>query len=298
MPKVTYDSLKQQLEQGDSLSLKSTEGVVALNTGSVNTATTGSKPAINFPMDDFSYESALVGKKSDLNKLLSLTDSDGQKVNGYAGSQLIFNSDRVVINSRLDYLMLCGQAGIVISSPGNVNIDADDAVTIYGEDGLYLGVPGKGVGLDEGGGVKKLPKTKADATIDTDYEPLVLGLKLANLLEDLLISLKNATILTSTGKAYFREDTMYDLACLQSRLPEILSTYGYIDGISHEVPDPPPEPPTISDTLSTSVTGTTAGPTSTAGTDTVTGNASTTITSPLQNQPDYFETQSPYPDLD
>lgn len=297
MPVVTYDSLKQQLEQGDTLSLKSSQGVVIPNTGSATTATTGSKPAIDFPMDDFSYESSLVGQKSDLNKLLSLTDSDGQKVNNFAGSQLILNSDRVVINSRVDYLMLCGQAGIVISSPGNVNIDSDDGITLYGEDGLYLGVPGKGKGLDEGGGVKKVPLTKADATVDTDYEPLVLGLKLANLLEDLLITLKNATILTSTGKAYFREDTMYDLACLQSRLPEMLSTYGYIDGISHEVPDPPPEPPTVSATVPTSVTGTTAGPSSTSGTDVTTGNASSTVTSPLQDRPDYYETQTPYTDL-
>ncbi len=244
MPVVTYDSLKQQLEQSDSLTLNSTTGVVTPVTGSVSSAVTGSKPIIDFPMDDFSYESSLVGKKEDLNKLLSLTDGDGQKVNGYAGSQLIFNSDRVVINSRLDYLMLCGQAGIAISSPGNVNIDSDEGVTIYGEDGLYLGVPGKGAGLDEGGGVKKVPKTKADPTLDTDYEPMVLGLKLVNLLEDVLIALKNATILTSTGKAYFREDTMYELACLQARLPEMLSTYGYIDGISHEAPDPAPEPPT------------------------------------------------------
>ena len=295
MPIVTYDSLKQQLNQSDALSLPSTDGIAVPSTPTGSVSPT--QPKIDFPMDDFSYESSLVGQKSDLNTLLSLSDGDSAKKNNYAGSQLLFNSDRIVINSRVDYLMLFGQAGVAISSPGNVNIDADDGITLFGEDGLYLGVPGKGKSLDEGGGVKKMPKTKAEATLDEDYEPLVLGLKLVNLLEDLLITIKNATILTPTGKAYFREDTMYELACLQARLPEMLSTYGYIDGISHEMPDPAPEPPSTVSETTPQTTGTTVGPTSTAGTSIEPGIVSNNTSGPLQDQPNYFETQNPYDDI-
>jgi len=294
MPTVTYSTLRQQVDQTDSLKLGISDGLVP--SGSVTnppSASIESRP-INFPMDDFSYESGLIGKKSDLNKLLSLTDGDGIKKNNYAGSQALINSDRVIVNSRLDYLMLFGESGVAISSPGNVNIDAEDGVTLYGEDGLYLGVPGKGIGLDEGGGNKKTPKNKAEPTLDNDYEPVVLGLKLANLIEDLLITIKNATILTPTGKAYFREDTMYELACLQARLPEMLSTFAFVDGISHEPTDPAPEPPTTLSEPSSLVTGTTSGATVGANSTTQPGSATSVITSPLQDRPDYFETNNPY----
>jgi hypothetical protein len=83
----------------------------------------------------------LPGAKQDLNVLLSLKDGKGGKQNNFGGSQILLNSDRIVVNSRVDYLMLCGESGIAISSPGSVNIDADDAVTIYGDDGFFLGVP-------------------------------------------------------------------------------------------------------------------------------------------------------------
>jgi hypothetical protein len=280
---ITYDSLQQQLNQSDPTTLNSTNRVPS----PVVTNTNQSGSAIDLPMDDFSYESS-VGKKSDLDNILSLKDGDGAKLNNYDGSQLLLNSDRVIINSRTDYTMLFGQAGVAISSPEDVNIDADAAVTIYGDDGLYLGVPGKGLSLEEGGGVKKMPKTKAEATLDENYEPMVLGLKLVNLLEDLIITIKNATIITPTGKAYLREDTIYELACLQARLPEMLSTYGYIDGISHEIPDPAPEPPAQTQASSDVVVGTTAGPTSNIGSMGSQPNDTPLTGGPLEDQSDYF----------
>jgi hypothetical protein len=140
--------------------------------------------------------------------------------------------------------MIFGQQGIVLSSKGNINLDADDAITAFGENGVFIGVPGKGKSIEDGNGNKKIPKTKADPTVDQNYEPLVLGIKLANLIEDLLITLKNATLLTPVGKGYFREDVMYELACIQARIPEILSTYAYVDGISHEPVSKAPTAPT------------------------------------------------------
>lgn len=197
----------------------------------------------------------------DLNTLLDIKPGGGGKVNNYGiGSQVLINSDRIIFNARLNYLMLFGEEGVAISSPGNVNIDADDAITLYGEDGLYLGVPGKG---DTTGKITKAPKTKADPTLDNDYEPVPLGSKLVGVLEDILVTLKNATILTPTGKAYFREDVMQDLRGIQARLPEILSTNVFIDGVSHEAPDAGPSFVTDSTEPSTNVTGTTLGSSST-----------------------------------
>ena len=268
------------------------EGMSGTFTGQV-TIEVPQLPPIQFPMEDYTYESNIAGQVQDLNKLLDLKDGGGGKKNNYAGSQVLINSDRIIMNSRTNYLMLFGQAGVAISSQGNVNIDAEDAVTIYGEDGLFLGVPGKG---EAKGNKEKAPKTKAEPTLDNDYEPLVLGTKLANLLEDLLIVLKNATLLTPVGKGYFREDVMYEFASLQARIPEMLSTFGYIDGISHEAVDPAPEPPKTVTEPPTTLTGTVTG-TFTGTTSGVDPNApSTQITNPLANQPDFFEPVSLYGD--
>lgn len=286
---ITYNSLLQQYNQTDA-SLKNVDGVVDSIPNTNPNPTTAGTP---LPTDEYTL-SALAAPRQGLEDLLGIKNGTNEIVNNYrGGSQVLINSDRIILNSRTDFTMICGAKGVSISSIADVNIDADEAVTLYGDRGLFLGVPGKGKGLDEGGGVTKVPKTKAEATLDEDYEPMVLGQKLVNLLEDLLITIKNATVITSTGKAYFREDTLYELACLQARLPEMLSTYGYIDGISHEVPDPAPEPPASLSTPSDLVVGTTAGPTSNIGLGTQQTNATTGDGGPLEGYPDYFESNDP-----
>lgn len=301
MPTINYDSLKQQLMQSGELSTSANAGGASPNTP-VQGAFVGQValqvpqlPKISFPMDDLTFGSKLTGEKKDLDQLLSLKPGNGGKVNNFGGvgSQIVINSDRVLLNARTNYLMLFGQEGVAISSQGNVNIDADDAITLYGDDGVFIGVPGKGV---ETGNKSKSPKTKAEPTIDNDYEPLLLGLKVANLIEDLLIVLKNATILTPVGNGYFREDVMYELRCLQARIPEILSTYAYVDGISHEAPDPAPDPPLTVTEPPTTLTGTVAG-TFSGTTGQIDPNApSSVISNPLADKPDFFEAETLYND--
>ena len=212
---------------------------------------------INYSMNDLSFTTAIVGEKKDLTELLGVK---GGKNDYTGGSQLVLNSERVIVNARENYLMLFGQEGVAVSSQGNVNIDADDAVTIFGEDGLYLGVPGKGIKNQDGSPVEgntKMPKNKAQATLDSSYEPLVLGTKLINIIDDLLKILQTATIVTSISNGAFREDVQYELESLQSRLPEMLSTYAYLDGISHSpVLKPEPEAPTELTQPITQLTGT------------------------------------------
>ena len=283
----SYDQLKQKLDSGGGLS--SAEGVAAVPAQEVSIP---ELPPVEFPMEDLTYSSNIPGTAQDLNQVLGLRDGNGSKQNNFAGSQLILNSDRVMLNARQDFLMLFGQQGVAIASPSHVNIDADESVTIFGEEGLFLGVPGKG----DAKGNSKAPKTKGDPTIDNEYEPLVLGTKLANLIEDLLVVLKNATILTPVGKGYFREDVMYELACLQSRIPEILSTYGYIDGVSHEAVDPQPQPPGgVSTNQETTPTGTTVG-SSTEPTTTTPAAPSQQISNSLSDTDEYYKTNNVYND--
>lgn len=190
-------------------------------------------------------QSSVTVSKTSINNLLSLANGLGGKVNNSSNSQIVINSDRIILNTRLDYLMLFGGAGVSISSPNPVNIDSDSSVTLFGEEGVYIGLPNKGEPYNPFS--PDATTNLAQATPNQEYEPLVLGSKLADWLEDLTITLRNAVVLTPTGKGQFREDVINDLAALQARLPEIKSTFGFIDGVSHESVDAEPEPLTSSE---------------------------------------------------
>jgi len=149
------------------------------------------------------------------------------------GGSAFITGDRVVINAKKDYAMMFGKKGIAIASPNQVNIDAGKSITLFAHEdkGVFLGLPNKGSAITPAlvGG-----KTKGDPTPDQLYEPLILGLKLANLLEDFLIVLSNAELASAISIAKWQPSTQGEFALLANRIPEILSTYAYVDGISHE----------------------------------------------------------------
>lgn len=198
----------------------------------------GTEPKVvnDAPQDSVSAELGGNPVKQEVSKdlqpqlsLLGLSSDAGSIVNNSNNPSLILNAQRVIINSQADPTMVFGEEGVAISSAKQVSIDADDRVILHGEDGIYLGIPNKGNEIST-------QPLAGDETPDYTYEPLVLGSKLENLLEDLIQILKNAVILTPTGNGYFREDTQYDLLALQARLSEITSTYAFIDGYSHPKP--------------------------------------------------------------
>lgn len=242
----------------------------------------------DFSLVDANFSSSRGASAADGDSALSVVESPSGKKNTYAGSQLVITTDRIILNSRFDFLMLSGARGVSISSPQSIHLDSDTDVVLFGDGGTYLGIPGRG----EQAGNQNVPKTKADPTVDFEYEPIPLGIKLVNLIEDLIQTIKNATIVTPVGTAYLREDTMYDLACLQARLPEILSTSVFVEGISHEEVDPAPTPPTSITEPPTTITATiiNAQP---GGAGTSSGGP---VTKELASQPDYFETITLYND--
>ncbi len=173
--------------------------------------------------------------------VLQLNKADGGHRNSYAnGSSVIINSDRLIFNAKKDHLFLCGNEGVTITSPKSVHIDADDDVYIFSNTGeIYLGLPNRGEKYDQ----LPAPKTKADATQNFAYEPMVLGLKLANLLEDFIVLMRDSVIRTPSGDGRMSVEMMYNLESLQSRIPEMLSTVAFIEGISHDKPDAAPQVP-------------------------------------------------------
>ena len=197
-----------------------------------------------------------------------------------AQPSILINSSRVIINSKEGHTIVAGAKGVALTSREKVNIDADTSVTIFGNDGIYLGVPNKGIQPQAGGYpgealeqkfkaklFKDGKKLKSYPAPDSPYEPAVLGLKLTNWLDDLLTAIKNNVVLTPVGYAASREDSQWDFEALRTRLTEMLSTYIYVDGLSHEIPDweslqePPKEvtKPQTSITVNASVTVTGAG---------------------------------------
>jgi hypothetical protein len=61
----------------------------------------------------------------------------------------------------------------------------------------------------------------------------VLGIKLANWIEDFLTVLKNAVGTDGLSNVKFQPTTQAEFGLLANRIPEILSNYAYIDGVSH-----------------------------------------------------------------
>ena len=172
----------------------------------------------------------------DLNKIFNINQN---KENIYVpdadGGSLFLNGDRIIINSKKDFSMLFGKKGVAIASPERVNIDAGSSITLFSPENLYLGLPNKGQKID---GVQKTQKqlggtTKGDPTPDYAYEPLVLGIKLANLLEDIIVAVTTGDMVGGLSDASWQPSTIAEFELLANRLPEIISTYAYVDGISH-----------------------------------------------------------------
>ncbi len=186
-------------------------------------------------------------KGKTLDQILKIVSSgDGKsKANNYTeGSTIIINSDRLILNSKKDFVFLCGKEGVAISSPNRIHIDCDDDLYLFSKTEVYLGLPARGEKYDfDDEKQNPTPKNKAQATKNVPYEPMVLGLKLANLLQDLIVLMKNAVMVGNSGQVFMSTQMMYNLACLQARVPEIMSSYAYIDGVSHDnVDDEPPQP--------------------------------------------------------
>jgi hypothetical protein len=191
------------------------------------------------------------GSAPNVNDILKVTSLQTGKQNNYKGSQLLTNSDRIILNAREDYLMMFGSRGIIMSSPEEIKIDTDLSITLFGGGGVHLGAPNE---LAIKNANTKAPDAGnyAQPTVDNTYEPLVLGQKLYDLLDDIIDVLTSSEIVTPVGKASFNQDTLYRLKSIKARLPEFKSTTVFVDGVSHdsvlEAPIPPAPEPVVQET--------------------------------------------------
>jgi len=231
---------------------ESIQNLVVTNTGFTGNISIDLKP----------YQDALAGIKFDAYKDSSITSElkstklvptteqrlgitnagDNIGMRGALGS-IAINSNRVTINAGQHMSMMFGQEGVAIASPNKVNIDAGETITLAAQESLFIGLPSRGqqYTTKKQSQISTTPATqgsqKGDPTADKPYEPLVLGVKLANLLEDILIVLKNAQGVDAWSPVKFNATSQAELALLANRIPEILSNYAYVDGVSHGTVD-------------------------------------------------------------
>lgn len=179
-------------------------------------------------------KSSIKTTQEDATKIIKV-DQEGFNVSDIGTGTSFLGGERVVINANNDHAMVFGEKGVALASPGRVNIDAGQSITLFGNEAVYLGLPNRAIPFDPKTTTQKpKPQSVGDSTNDTEYEPMVLGLKLVNLIEDLIVSLENAVIAAPTGNGVFQPSTLAELELVKVRLPEILSNYGFIDGISHD----------------------------------------------------------------
>lgn len=158
------------------------------------------------------------------------------------GGSIFLDSDRIVINAKENFAMLFGQKGVAIASPNQVNIDAGKTITLFGRSEVFIGLPNRGGEVSEdqkrsAPAIDRRGTGLGDPTPDELYEPLLLGLKVVNFLEDLISSIQNMEIAGPLGTALLQPSSAARLELLKTRLPEIMSNYAYVDGISHEEVD-------------------------------------------------------------
>ena len=91
----------------------------------------------------------------------------------YLGNQCIITSDRVTLHSRKDGIYLFGKATVCLSSPGTVNIESNEALKISAPI-IELGLNARLLG-----------------------QPLVLGLELSELLDELIQALQVVAVALS-----------------------------------------------------------------------------------------------------
>ena len=169
--------------------------------------------------------------KPSVEQLLGISNEGGNShIPGGGDANIIVNADRVILNAKKDFSMLFGQEGVAIASPTRVNIDSGRSITLFGHQNVFLGIPNKGNPIPKN---TTPPVTKGDPTLDQEYDPLVLGLKLANLVQDICYVLKASELTSGVSPVRFQPHTQAEFGLISNRVPEILSNFAYLDGYSH-----------------------------------------------------------------
>ncbi len=151
------------------------------------------------------------------NSIAHLRSAEISNSKNYTGAQIFVNSDRVIVNSKQNEISLFSKAEINLSAVESITMDAGKSVLITAERNIKLGAF-KDVFIS---GNTFVVNTRKDISQETsgiftisgekifigsegdESQPMVLGGELANWLQELIRLLSTATVITSTGPAFF-----------------------------------------------------------------------------------------------
>ena len=168
--------------------------------------------------------------KSTIAHLRSTESSDSTK---YTGAQIFLNSDRVILNSKVNEISLFAKKEINLSAVESITIDSAKSVFITAERDIEISTPrdlvlsGRSVSINvtndiaqgtSGNYIISGKKIFIGASPNDTTQPMVLGGELATWLTDLVRVLSTATVLTSTGPAFFNPTVTAKLFDLLAKL--------------------------------------------------------------------------------
>ena len=164
--------------------------------------------------------------KTSISHLRSTESSDSTK---YTGAQIFVNSDRLILNSKLNEISLFAKKEINLSAVESITIDSAKSVMITAEKDIKLTTPadivfsgrsislniGKDISLTSSGNyIISGQKIFIGASPNDPSQPMVLGGELAKWLFDFIKVLSTATVITSTGPAFFNPTVTTELTRL------------------------------------------------------------------------------------
>jgi len=147
-------------------------------------------------------------------------DENGEPIfEGIKANQILFSSDRITLNSKLDDIYLSSNKDIHIGSGRNLAISTNEDLIIESRN-IYLGNPSP---------------NQSPRDSDKAMEKMVLGNKLLDVLQDTLTALKNASALVQgvpvplTDGTPAPESFALKIEPIEQKLEQILSQYHYIE---------------------------------------------------------------------
>jgi hypothetical protein len=147
------------------------------------------------------------------------------------GNQIYINSDRVLISSKSQELILFGAKNTGVITDGRFSIDAANGVYAHSEnDDIVLHtINGKNVFINsDSSGKIYLGKNKGEGDAGADVQKMVLGGELISILEQILDAINQQTFLTPSGPTAVGPTNSPTFNSIKNKLKTILSARNYL----------------------------------------------------------------------
>ena len=175
-----------------------------------------------------------------LDKMVTFINNDEGHLYSYAGDQMLFNSDRITLNSKFDDIYLSSIKDIHMGAGRHLTISTNNDVIIESGN-IYLGTPIINPSADENPdryfkGLEYKSTTANDIAAEKRMQPIVLGQQLFVVLKELITILSNAQCLCNQSPYPLVDETgllnntiALKLDPLMTKLEKIVSNKHFIE---------------------------------------------------------------------